>query len=79
VGKYGAAREATDDNILRRMRMAWWITKAANTPLEFVILTTFGRQQWLNEVASVVMLYVQSIACLVKAAGEYCEIICVRV
>jgi hypothetical protein len=29
--KYGRARQATDDNITRRMRIACWITKAADT------------------------------------------------
>jgi hypothetical protein len=31
VEKYGRARQATDDNIIRRMRFARWITKAADT------------------------------------------------
>ena len=35
MGKYGRAREASDDNIIRRMRIVCWITKAANTHLIF--------------------------------------------
>jgi hypothetical protein len=31
VEKYGTARQATDDNITRRMRFACWITKATDT------------------------------------------------
>ena len=31
----GGAREATDDNIIRRMRIACWITKAADTRSEY--------------------------------------------
>jgi hypothetical protein len=31
VKKYGRARQATDDNIIRRMRFACWITKATDT------------------------------------------------
>jgi hypothetical protein len=31
VEKCGTARQATDDNIIRRMRFACWITKATNT------------------------------------------------
>jgi hypothetical protein len=34
VKKYGGSREATDDNIIRRMRFACWITKAT----EYIIL-----------------------------------------
>jgi hypothetical protein len=29
--KYGTARQATDDSIIRRMRFACWITKATDT------------------------------------------------
>jgi hypothetical protein len=29
--KYGTARQATDDNIKRRMRFAYWITKTTHT------------------------------------------------
>jgi hypothetical protein len=31
VEKYVGAREATDDNIMRRMRVAFWITNATDT------------------------------------------------
>ena len=47
--KYGTARQATDDNIIRRMRVACWITKATDTHLEYVVLIAFQRQQWLRE------------------------------
>jgi hypothetical protein len=53
VEKYGTARHATDDNIIRRMRFACWITKATDTHSDYVILTAFPRQQWLRERASV--------------------------
>jgi hypothetical protein len=36
-------------NIIRRMRFSCWITKAIDTHLGYVILTTFLRQQWLRE------------------------------
>jgi hypothetical protein len=38
VEKYGRARQATDDNIIRRMRFACWITKATDTHSQYVIL-----------------------------------------
>jgi hypothetical protein len=31
VGKYGTARQATDDNIIRRMRFVCWLPKATYT------------------------------------------------
>ena len=47
--KYGTAVQATDDNIIRCMRFACWITKATDTHSEYVILLTFPQQQWLHE------------------------------
>jgi uncharacterized protein (UPF0305 family) len=64
VEKYGTARQATDDNIIRRMRFACWITKATDTHSEYVILIAFPWQQWLRERASV--LRYTHIPCLVK-------------
>ena len=61
--KYGTAGQATDDNIIRRMRFACWITKATDTHLESVIPTAFPRQQWLRERASMLHLYVNCLDC----------------
>ena len=47
--KYCKVGQATDDNIIRLMRFACWITKAAATHSEYVILSAFPRQQWLRE------------------------------
>ena len=51
--KYGRARQDTDDNIVRRMRIAYLITKATDARSEYLILNTFPRQQWLDECALV--------------------------
>ena len=37
MDKYCTAGQATDDNIIRRMRIACWITKATDTHSEYVI------------------------------------------
>ena len=50
--KYGTARQATEDNTIRCMRIACWIPKATNTHLEYVIFIAFPLQQWLHERAS---------------------------
>jgi hypothetical protein len=63
VKKYGTVRQATDDNIIRRMRFACWITKATYVHSEYAILIAFRRQQWLRECASVLRLYYS--ACLI--------------
>jgi hypothetical protein len=52
VVKYGSARQATYDNIIRRMRFACWITNAADIHSEYVMLIGFPCQQWLRERAS---------------------------
>jgi hypothetical protein len=52
VGKYGRAMQATDDNIIRRMRFACWVTKATDTHSKYIILIAFPRQYWLSERAS---------------------------
>jgi hypothetical protein len=51
--KCGRTRQTTEDDILRRMRIAWWITKVTNTHSEYVILIVFARQHWLRERSSV--------------------------
>jgi hypothetical protein len=58
VEKYGTARQATDHNILQRMRIARRITKATNTHSDYEVLTAFPRQKWLRESASMLRLYV---------------------
>ena len=45
VENYGRARQATDYNIIWRMRFACWITKATDTHSEYAIFITFPRQQ----------------------------------
>jgi hypothetical protein len=53
VEKYGTVRQATDNNIIRCLRFACWITKATDTHSQYVIFIAFPRQQWLRERASV--------------------------
>ena len=38
VTKCGRARQATDHNIIRRMRIACWVSKATDTHSECVLL-----------------------------------------
>ena len=47
--KYGTAGQATDDKILRRMRIACWINKATDTHSEYVLLIVFPRHPWLRD------------------------------
>ena len=43
------AKSDTDEEIIRRMRFACWITKATDTRSEYVIRIAFPWQQWLWE------------------------------
>jgi hypothetical protein len=73
VEKHGTARQATDDNIIRRMRFACWITKATDTHTEYVIFIAFPRQKWLRERAST--LRYTYISCLVLNIPFYPPVI----
>jgi len=48
-----------------RMRIAYWMPKAANTLTEHIILIAFSLKQWLDERVS--MLRYTYIACLVHS------------
>ena len=65
VEKYNSAREATDDNIIRRMRIAFFISTATDTHSEYVTLFALPRQQQLSGRASI--LRYTYIACLALA------------
>jgi hypothetical protein len=52
------------DHIARRMRFAYWITKATDTHLECVILIDFPQQEMWRERASLLLLYVHRLSCL---------------
>jgi len=41
VYKWGRARQDTDDDIIGRMRIVLWITKATDTHSEYVIFIAF--------------------------------------
>jgi len=58
----GRARRVSDDNTVRRMRIACRITKATDSHSEYVILIAFPLQQWLQERAPT--LHHTYIACL---------------
>jgi len=47
-----------------RMRIACWILKVTNTHPECVILTAFPLQQWVDERAWMLTLYVHCLSCL---------------
>jgi hypothetical protein len=71
VEKCGRADQATDGNVIRRMRFALCITKATDTHSEYVILIAFPWRQWLRERASV--LRYTYISRLVLKLEELCR------
>jgi len=52
VEKDDRAEQDTGDNIIQRMPVTFYITKATNTHSDYVIITAFPLQQWLHERAS---------------------------
>jgi len=64
VEKCSTAGQATDDNIIRRMRFACCIPKATNTHSQYVILIAFQQQKWIRERATI--LRYTYIVCLVN-------------
>jgi len=54
------------------MRIACWITRAADIHSEYFILTSFPLQQWLHESTSI--LRYMYIACLICVAWPYQQV-----
>jgi hypothetical protein len=52
VEKYGRAGQATEGDMIRRMRIAYWITTVTNTHPEYVIPTASPLLKWLYERAT---------------------------
>ena len=67
--KYSRARQATDENIIRRTPIACWITKAIDTSSEYAIVIASPQQQWLRERPS--MLRLHYIVCLVDVKFDF--------
>jgi len=64
VYEISAARQATGDNIIWRMRFSCWITQVyRHIDLEYVILTALSQQQRLGERVSISRSYVHCLAC----------------
>ena len=57
---YGTARQATGENIIRRMHFAFWMTKATDTL--GIYNTAFPQLRWLRELASMLSLYVHCLS-----------------
>ena len=68
--KYNRTRQATDDNIKRRIRFSCWIIMATDTRSEHVILIAFPLQQRLHERASSVTLYVHCLVVPINASSD---------
>ena len=67
--KFGRTRQATDDNIIRRMHIASQITKAKDIHSEYVILFFHGNRGYANVFRSYVQLALTVLTC----TGMSCE------
>jgi hypothetical protein len=54
------------------MLFASWITKAKNAHPEYVTLTAFALQQWVQERATILRLYMHCQSCLKMSAVQTC-------
>jgi hypothetical protein len=61
-GKSGRAEQAADGKMIRRMRIACWITKATDTHSEYVINTAFPRQKSFRERVYMLRLYLHNVS-----------------
>jgi len=63
--KYNTARQATGGNtsIIRCMRSAYWIHRAADTHSEYIIYYCFFTAKWLSERSLLWRLYVHCLSC----------------
>ena len=48
VEKYGRIKQATDDDIIWRMRFACWIIKTTDTHSEYVVLLFHSNNSYAN-------------------------------
>jgi hypothetical protein len=48
VAKYGRVRQVAEDNVIRRMRFACWLTEATDTHSEYVILPFRGHDGYAD-------------------------------
>jgi len=55
--------QAKYGNIIQRMRLAYWITKATDTHWEYVIVIAPPRQQWLRECVQCYFIGVHCLSC----------------
>ena len=76
--KYCTAGQTADDSILRRMRIACWITKATGTHSEYVILTACPRQLSLRESTSLLRPYVPCLSYLIKLYIHFSALSCLN-
>jgi len=63
VEKYCTARQTTDDNKVRRMRITGWIKETTDTHSAYVILIAFQQQKWLSERAWLLHFYGYYLPC----------------
>jgi hypothetical protein len=66
VQNYCRTGKSTDDNIIRRMSSAWWISKATDICSEYVILFDFSKATMVRRSRLGVTLYVHCLCCFVK-------------
>jgi hypothetical protein len=70
VEKYGTARQATDDNIIGRMRFACWITKATDTHSEYGNTSCFSTAKMVTRTHLNIM-FIRTLSVLLWSSSAY--------
>ena len=71
--KRDIARQATDGDIIRRMRFACWMTKATVSHSEYIISIAFPRQVWLSERAPLFLYMYMACPVILFLKIEMCQ------
>jgi hypothetical protein len=68
---YGTARQVMDDNIIRRMRFACWITKAIGIILRICNAYCFSTAKMVTRTRLNVTLYAYCLSCLLDCSVSW--------
>jgi hypothetical protein len=63
VEEFSRGRQVICDSVKQRIRFACWLSNAADTHSEYVILMAVARKQWLSESEIILLLYLNRVSC----------------
>jgi hypothetical protein len=70
VGRYGRATQATDDKIIRRMPIAYYVTKVTDKHSDYFTLIAFPWQKLYRGSVKVTCIYIIFLSCFLFSRIE---------